>query len=83
MLPCHISRKRSHILQKVGTVTSLNILHHHAEVLPRLKAAVHGDNKGVVREGHDVSLCEHLLHLVPQDQVVFVDLLSGNGFWVC
>ena len=56
-------RKGSHVLEEVCAVPSLNILHHHAEVLPALEAAVHGDHEGIVSEGEDVSLGEHLLNL--------------------
>ena len=62
-LPRHISGKRTHVLEQVSTVPSLNILHHHTQVLPGLEAAVHGDHKGIVGEGHDVSLSKNLLHL--------------------
>ena len=62
-LPCHIMREGSHVLEEVCAVTPLNILHHHAEVLPALEAAVHGDHEGIVGEGEDVSLSEHLLNL--------------------
>ena len=34
--------------------------------------------KGLSVKDMMFSLCEHLLHLVPQDQVVFVDLLQGE-----
>jgi hypothetical protein len=62
-LPGHIRGKGSHAFQQVGAVASFHILHHHAEVLPRLEAAVHGDDEGIVGKGHDVPLREHLLHL--------------------
>ena len=57
-------REGSHVLEEVCAVTPLNILHHHAEVLPALEAAVHGDHEGIVGEGEDVSLSEHLLNLL-------------------
>ena len=63
MLPGHICGEGSHVLEEVGTVSALHILHHHAEVFPRLEAAVHGDNKGIVRKGHDVPLGKHLFNL--------------------
>ena len=56
-------REGPHVLEKVCAIPSLNILHHHAEVLPALEAAVHGDHEGIVSEGEDVSLGEHLLNL--------------------
>ena len=40
-----------HVLQKVGTVPALYVLHHHAEMLLTLEAAVHGHYEGVVCEG--------------------------------
>ena len=63
MLPCHIGGEWSHILEQVGTVAALDVLHDHAEMLPRLEAAVHGYHERVVREGHDVTLRKHLLNL--------------------
>ena len=44
-----------------------------------LEAAVEGDDEGVVGKGEDVSLSKHLLHLVPQHQVVFEQLLEGEA----
>lgn len=57
---------------------TLHVLHHHAEVSPGLKRAEHGDDKRVLGEREDVSLHEGLLDLVPQDQVLLVDLLHGE-----
>lgn len=57
---------------------TFNILHDHAEVPASLEGAEHGDHKGVLSEGQDVSLYEGLLDLVPQDQVLLVDLLHGK-----
>ena len=62
-VPGHISWEGPHALEKVGTVAPLHILHDHAQVFPRLEAAVHGDDEGIVGEGHDVPLSKHLLHL--------------------
>ena len=50
-------------LEMAGAVSALHILHHHAEVLPALEAAVHRHHERVVGEGEDVPLGEHLLHL--------------------
>ena len=50
-------------LEMAGAVSALHILHHHAEVLPALEAAEHGDYEGVVSEGHDISLSKHLFNL--------------------
>lgn len=44
----------------------------------RFKRAEHGDDKGVLGKGEDVSLHERLLDLVPQDQVLTVYLLHGK-----
>ena len=60
----------SHVLEQVGAVPALHVLHHHAEVLLTLEAAVHGDHKGVVSEGENVSLCKHLLNLECSNQTV-------------
>lgn len=54
---------------------TFHILHDHAEVSPCLKRAEHAHNKRVLRKRQDVSLHKHLLDLVPQDQVLPVDLL--------
>lgn len=45
---------------------------------PRLKGAEHRDDKRVLCEGEDVPLYEGLLDLVPQDQILLVDLLHGK-----
>lgn len=57
---------------------TLHVLHHHAEVPPGLEGAEHGDDKRVLGERQDVSFHEGLLDLVPQDQVLLVDLLHGE-----
>lgn len=46
---------------------------------PRLKGAEHGDHEGILREGEDVPLHEGLLDLVPQDQILLVDLFHGKA----
>ena len=57
---------------------TLHVLHHHAEVPPGLERTEHGDDERVLSERQDVSLHEGLLDLVPQDQVLLVDLLHGE-----
>jgi hypothetical protein len=47
-------------------------------VAPGLEGAEHADHERVLGEGEDVALHEHLLDLVPQDQVLLVDLLDGE-----
>ena len=42
---------------------------------PRLEGAEHGDDERVLGEGEDVSLHKRLLDLIPQDQILLVDLL--------
>jgi hypothetical protein len=42
------------------------------------KGAEHADHKGVLSKSQDVPLHEGLLDLVPQDQVLLVDLLHGT-----
>ena len=59
--------------------STFNILHHHAEVALGLKGAEHADHKGVLGKSQDVTLHEGLLDLVPQDQVLLVDLLHGKA----
>lgn len=44
-----------------------------------LKRAEHADHKGVLSKGQDVPLHERLLDLIPQEQVLFVDLLHGKA----
>lgn len=64
---------------------TFHILHDHAQVPPCLKGAVHGHHEGVLSKGEDVSLHEGLLYLVPQHQVLLVDLFHGEplfGFLV-
>lgn len=46
---------------------------------PGLKGTEHGDHKGVLCKGQDVPLHKGLLDLVPQDQVLFVDLFHGES----
>ena len=60
-------------------VLTLHVLQHHAEVPARLEGAEHGHHEGVLCEGEDVPLHEGLLDLVPQDEVLLVDLLHGEA----
>lgn len=57
---------------------TLHVLHHHAEVSPGLERTEHGDDERVLCKRQDVSLHEGLLDLIPQDQVLLVDLLHGE-----
>lgn len=58
---------------------TLYILHDHAEVSTGFEGAEHGDNKGVLCKGEDVSLHESLLDLVPQDEVLLINLLQSKS----
>lgn len=51
------------------------ILHDHAEMSTGFEGAEHGDDKWILCEGEDVSFHKGLLDLVPQGQVLFVNLL--------
>ena len=46
---------------------------------PGLEGAEHGHHEGVLGKGQDVSLHEGLLDLVPQHQVLPVDLFHGKA----
>lgn len=46
---------------------------------PGLKGAEHGDHKRVFSKRENVSFHKHLLDLVPEDQVLSVDLLHGEA----
>ena len=59
-------------------ILTFYILHNHAEVPTGFKGAEHGDDKWILREGEDVSLHKGLLDLVPQDQVLLINLLHGK-----
>lgn len=59
--------------------STFNILHHHAQVAPGLKGAEHADHKRVLSKSQYVTLHEGLLDLVPQNQVLLVDLLHGKA----
>ena len=58
---------------------TFHVLHDHAEVASGLEGAEHGDHEGVLSEGQDVALHKGLLDLVPQDQVLLVNLLHGEA----
>ena len=64
VVPGHIVGEGPHLLEKLGAVPALHILHHHAQMLIALEAAVHRDDEGIVSEGKDVSLSKRLLNLV-------------------
>lgn len=55
------------------------VLHDHAEVPPGFEGTEHGDHEGILCKRKDVSFHEGLLDLVPQDQVLLVDLLHGEA----
>lgn len=57
---------------------TFNILHDHAQVPPCLKGAEHRHHERVFSKGENVPLHKHLLDLVPQHQVLPVDLLHGK-----
>ena len=59
----HVGRERADVLEQVGAVTTLYVLHDHAQVFTGLETAVHGHYEWVVCEGHDVALSKHLLNL--------------------
>ena len=54
------------------------VLHDHAEVPACLKGTEHGDDKRILCKGKDVSFHKGLLDLVPEDQVLLVNLLHGK-----
>lgn len=64
--------------KKKTLLLTFNIFHDHAQVPPCLKRAVHGHNKRVLSKGKDVSLHKGLLYLIPQNQVLLVDLFHGK-----
>lgn len=63
---------------KKPLLLTFDIFHDHAQVPACLKGAVHGDHKGVFSKGKDVSLHKGLLYLIPQNQVLLVDLFHGE-----
>lgn len=58
---------------------TFHIFHDHAQVAPRFKGAVHADHKGVFCKRQDVPLHEGLLDLVPEKEVLLIDLLHGEA----
>lgn len=69
---------RVHRRRKKKEKLTFDIFHDHAQVPPGLKGAVHGHHERVLRKGEDVSLHKGLLYLIPQHQVLLVDLLHGK-----
>lgn len=57
---------------------TFNIFHDHAKVPPSLKGAVHGHHKWILGKGEDVSLHKGLLDLIPQNQILLIDLFHGE-----
>lgn len=57
---------------------TFNVFHDHAQVSPGLKGAVHGHHERVLSKSEDVSLYKGLLDLVPQHQVLLIDLFHGK-----
>lgn len=57
---------------------TFHVLHDHAEVTPGFKGAEHADHKRVLCKGQDVAFHKDLLDLVPQHQVLLVNLLDGK-----
>lgn len=60
-------------------ILTFYVLHDHAEVSTGFERTEHGDDKGILCEGEDVSFHKGLLDLVPQDQVLLIDLLHGKS----
>lgn len=58
---------------------TFDVLHDHAQVSACLKGTVHADHERVLGEGQDVPLYKRLLDLVPQHQVLLVDLLHRKA----
>lgn len=57
---------------------TFDVLHDHAQVPASLKGAVHGHHERVLGKREDVSLHERLLDLIPQNEILLVDLLHGE-----
>lgn len=55
-----VDGKRTHVLDQRGHVATLDVLHHHAQVLACLERAHESHNEWIVRECHDVTFREHL-----------------------
>ncbi len=59
---------------KMEEKVTFHVLHDHAQMSAGLEGAEHADHKGILCKRQDVSLHKHLLDLVPQNQVLSVDL---------
>ena len=59
----HVGGEGAHVLEQRRTVAPLHILHHQAQVVLGLETTDHRHHERVVREAHDVTLVENLLHL--------------------
>lgn len=64
---------------RTNSARTFNVFHDHAEVPACLEGAEHADHEGVLSEGQDVPLHEGLLDLIPQNQVLLVDLLHSEA----
>lgn len=58
---------------------TLNILHDHAEMSARFERAEKADDERILGKREDVPLHKRLLDLVPQNQVLLVDLFHGKA----
>ena len=57
---------------------TFHVFHDHAQVAPGLKGAIHADHKRVFCKGQDIPFHKGLLDLVPEDEVLFINLLHGK-----
>lgn len=57
---------------------TFDIFHDHAQVPSSLEGAVHGHHERILSKGEDVSLHEGLLDLIPQNEVLLIDLFHGE-----
>lgn len=57
---------------------TFNVFHDHAQVPPSLKGAVHGHHEWILGKGENVSLHKGLLDLIPQNEVLLIDLFHGE-----
>lgn len=84
-----IQGQGSGILQQRRTITALDVLQEHAQVIPGLEGAVEGDDKRIVRHRQNVSFSKdlqgysklsfrYLIDLIPKHQRVLVHLLQGE-----
>lgn len=65
-------------LTAASLYSTFHILHDHAEMTSCLKRAEHRDDEGVLGKSQDVSLHKSLLDLVPQNQVLPINLFHGE-----